>query len=133
MKKPAQVSELTEFLRTYYAETAGHTSARIAYLRAEAWHFRIYDTKRFKNYETFKASKSRFLKRNRLQASVSHAPKMAAIDQPQEPLPMAAADMMALHFDLFNQVLIKYIALSELRDYYLEQWAGIKKTGYTPG
>ena len=110
MRNPAQVAELTEFLRAYYAETAGHTPARIAYLRAEAWHYREYEARRFKNYEAFKVSKCRFLKKNRIRTPL-HYPRNATPTGPQCP-----------DFLLFQRVLDTHIATPELRESYREQW-----------
>jgi len=113
MKKQAAAS-LSDFLRTYYSESDTETPARIAYIRAEAWHFTIYGAKRFKNYECFKNIKCRFLKSQRAKAR-----KAATLWHPCPP----SRDQQ--HFALFEAVLIAHVPSSEAREDYRRKWAAL--------
>lgn len=109
-KNAAATAQITDFLRVYYAETADRTPARIAYNRAEAWHFGEYEAKRFKNYEVFRNAKSRHLKKIRRQKPPTHT-QTPSKHHPESP-----------QYHLFNQLLTTYIATEALRQEWREKW-----------
>jgi hypothetical protein len=64
----ATTSEVAAFLKLYYDHLARPdcSSARIAYIRAEADMHARTGTRKYKNYNTFKVCKSQHLRRSRL-------------------------------------------------------------------
>ena len=98
-----------EFMRQFYAELPeSNNSPRIAYNRTESWHNTEYGSKRFKNYETFKTIRCRFLKRHRREFAYQATKKKV--------------EKIGELYALFEQVIETYISTPALREQYKQKW-----------
>ena len=52
-------SIFADFIRVFYEELHTSRTHFIAYVKAEAWHVREYECRRYKSYDCFKVMKSR--------------------------------------------------------------------------
>jgi hypothetical protein len=65
MKSDAWLTYIDNFMQEYYKELPTAASYKEAYERIEARHFVIFDRNRFKSYDVFRSTLSRWLEKNR--------------------------------------------------------------------